>query len=47
MEKNVTLNKGLKRPVTKFPMSIAESNTDLRGAKAQQKKSGVKATQLD
>ena len=35
VEKNVTLNEGFKRPVTKFPMSIAESNTDLRGAKSK------------
>ena len=38
MEKNVTLNKGFKRPVIKFPMSIAESNTDLRGAKSTARK---------
>ena len=31
-EKNVPLNKGFKYPITKLPMSIAESKIDLRGA---------------
>ena len=30
-EKNVPHNEGFKSPVTKVPMSAAESNTDLRG----------------
>ena len=31
-EKDVPLNDGFKSPAAKLPMSIAESNTNLRGA---------------
>ena len=32
LAENVSLNEGFKNPVTKLPMSIAESNTDFQGA---------------
>ena len=31
-QKNIPLSEGFKSPITEYPMSIAESKTDLRGA---------------
>ena len=43
-DKNVLLNDGLKNPVTKLSMSIAESNTDLRGASNTSKSKSCNST---